>query len=85
MGSKMRPTESQYLAKRPVMTSTTFPRLKSAGVQGAKVVGRSQMVEVTVKTTNGHSLTPSAPPKARPSASPKTGGNIERGTSLPKR
>ena len=27
------------------MTATTFPRLKSAGLQGAKVVGREQLIK----------------------------------------
>jgi hypothetical protein len=34
-------------------TATTYPRLSSAGVQGAKVVGKAQMVTITVKPTNG--------------------------------
>ncbi len=37
-------------------TTTTFPRLKSAGVRGAKAVGAAQMVTVMVKTTNGNAV-----------------------------
>lgn len=29
------------------MTTATFPRVKSAGVQGAKVVGREQLVKIS--------------------------------------
>lgn len=33
--------------------TTTFPRLKSAGLQGARVVGREQLIKISV-THNGH-------------------------------
>jgi hypothetical protein len=58
------------------MPVTTFPRLKSAGVRGAKVVGKAQLVEVTVKATNGHK-TKAVPVKPR-----EGGGEIERGASI---
>lgn len=35
------------------MTATTFPRLKSAGLQGARVVGREQLIKIS-ETHNGH-------------------------------
>jgi hypothetical protein len=33
--------------------TTTFPRLRSAGLRGAKAVGNAQLMTVTTKTTNG--------------------------------
>ncbi len=73
--------EPQYLAKGHPMTVTAFPRVKSAGVQGAKVVGKNQMVEVTVKTTNGYQKTQGTDIKV-----PRTqqgGADIGRSSSLP--
>ena len=39
-----------------VTAQANFPRLKSAGVQGAKVVGREQLVRIDADK-NGHVLT----------------------------
>lgn len=34
--------------------TTTFPRLQSAGLRGAKALGTAQIVTVTIKATTGN-------------------------------
>jgi hypothetical protein len=43
------------------MTVTTFPKLRSAGVQGAKAVGRAQITQTSKARPENVSKKPTAP------------------------
>lgn len=48
--------EPQYKGVTMDTATTTFPRIRSAGLRGAKAVGNAQMVTVTVGTTKDNAV-----------------------------